>query len=201
MNSQEMNGTAFNAVHQLSDTSMVSFAWASFDTELRWSLAWRIICSTYYGWNVFRILKKYSLSGTRPLGSLFGKYFLIWLSSFVIGQMLITESSSKSGTLIHFTSLSARSYFSSVKTSLRKSLLIMYSGGTYNCTKQVWSWSFDFTYWFLWSSGWSRTLKRSGRRVPTACGAVFSCRVASFAKVVVIFITLVEIAVFVDWNP
>ena len=35
MNSQEMNGTAFKAFHQLSETSMVSLAWASFDTEFR----------------------------------------------------------------------------------------------------------------------------------------------------------------------
>ena len=137
--SRERNGTALRAFHQLSETSIVYLAWASFSAEFRWSFACRIIYSTYYGWNVFRILKKYSRSGTRPLGSLFGKYFLICLSSFVIGQMLTTESSSKSGTLIHLTSLSSRSSFSSAKTSLRKSLLIMYSGGTYNCTEQVWS--------------------------------------------------------------
>ena len=109
-----MNGTALRAFHQLSETSMVSLAWASFDTEFRWSFAWRIIWSTYNGWNVFRILKKYSQSGTRPLGSLFGKYFLICLSSFIIGQMFTTESSSKSGTLIHLTSLSSRSSFSNI---------------------------------------------------------------------------------------
>ena len=33
--SQEMNGTALRAFHHLSETSMVSLAWASFDTELR----------------------------------------------------------------------------------------------------------------------------------------------------------------------
>ena len=32
---QEMNGVAFKAVHHLSETSMVSLAWASFEMEFR----------------------------------------------------------------------------------------------------------------------------------------------------------------------
>ena len=75
----------------------------------------------------------------------------------------------------------------------------MYSGGTYNYTEQEWSWSFEFTYWFLWNNGWSPTLNWSGRKVPTAYGAVFSYRVTGYAKVVAFIITLVEILTFFEW--
>ena len=41
---------------------------------------------------------------------------------------------------MRLTSLSCSSCFSSLKTSLRKSLFIMYSGGRYSCTaKEGWS--------------------------------------------------------------
>ena len=133
---------------------------------------------------MFRILKKYSRSGTRPLGSFCGKYFMNSLSSFVIGQSLITESSSKSGTFMKLTYFRSKSSFSSAKTSLRKSLFIMYSGGRYNCTEQVWSQSFESTYWFLWSNEWSLPWNWSGQRVLAACAAVFSCPRAVVATVV-----------------
>jgi hypothetical protein len=86
--------------------------------------------------------------------------------------------------LIHLTSLSSSSALSSAKTSLRKSLFIIYSGGTYNCTEQWWLSCNTFTYCFLWSNGWNLPWNWSDRRVLEACGAVSSYPLAVDVTVV-----------------
>ena len=106
--------------------SMTSGASPIISAALRYSFACLISYSVYSGMIVFMIFQKYSLSGTRPLGNLSGKYCMNYLSCCIYGQKLRTDNSSYLGTLIRLTLLSSSNFFLSLRTSLRKSLFILY---------------------------------------------------------------------------
>ena len=107
-------------------TSMTSAALPISFAAFRYSFACLISFAVYSGISVFMMFQKYSLSGTRPFGKWSGKYLMKALSFCIWGQKLMTDSSSYLGTLIHLTSLSSNNCFFSVRTSLRKSLFILY---------------------------------------------------------------------------
>jgi len=92
----------------------------------RYSFACLISYAVYSGMSVFMIFQKYSLSGTRPLGNLVGKYFMKFSSSCIYGQKLRTDSSSYLGTFIRLTLLISNNFFLSENTSFKKSLFILY---------------------------------------------------------------------------
>ena len=153
--------------HHSSDISIVSRALASPWASWRCFCAWVISCWRYSPWKVLRILKKYSRSGTLPLGIFVGKNCMNSSSFLIMGHNLITDNSSYKGTHILLTSWSLRSRFLLMKTSLRKSLFNMWSGGRYSCTEQnrtkqnKTDESSNGTYNLRWSTWWSLILQRS----------------------------------------
>ena len=128
----ETYGKACNFCHQSSEISTFSYALAAFLVELRISIACLMRLCRYSYWIVLSTLKKYSRAGRRPLAKLSGKYCMNSWLSFINGHMLLTLSSSYIGTTTVLTCYLLSNFFSSTRTSLRKSLLIEDSGGRYN---------------------------------------------------------------------
>ena len=107
--------------------SMTSGASPIISAALRYSFACLISYSVYSGMIVFMIFQKYSLSGTRPLGNLSGKYCMNYLSCCIYGQKLRTDNSSYLGTWTRLTLLRLSNFFFPFKTSFKKSLFILNS--------------------------------------------------------------------------
>ena len=105
--------------------SMTSGASPIISAALRYSFACLISDSVYSGMIVFMIFQKYSLSGTRPLGNLSGKYYMNYLSCCIYGQKLRTDNSSYLGTWTRLTLLRLSNFFFPFKTSFKKSLFIL----------------------------------------------------------------------------
>ena len=107
-------------------TSITSGALPNSFAAFRYSFACLISDAVYSGIIVFMIFQKYFRSGKRPFGKFSGKYCMNYLSFYIYGQKLRTDSSLYLGTLIRLTLLSSSNFFFSLRTSLRKSLFILY---------------------------------------------------------------------------
>lgn len=124
---QLMKGISFSLSHHSSVITILSWAIFSPSTVFLCLFACEISSATYGAFSVFRILKKYYLSGTLPFGNLSGKKFMNSRSALIYGQRDFTESSSYKGTLIHLTSDIFISFLLPAKIDFKKSLFMAVS--------------------------------------------------------------------------